>query len=538
MKQLGFRQTNAWLHTWTGLLLGWLLYAVFLTGTLSFFHQEISFWMKPELHGSVADGSSAERAIERLQQLAPDAAQWSISLPTERNPALDVQWFAQGERVGRGGGQRLTLDAATGEPLEVRETRGGGFLYRFHFELYGMPRVTARWIVAIATMVMLVAIVSGVVTHKKIFKDFFTFRPRKGQRSWLDAHNATAVLALPFHFMITYSGLLLFMYMLMPWGVSSAYQGDMQAYFSEAGNRRGAPERGAERSAGVPVAAELTAIAPLLAQAQQQWPRGAASIQVSNPNTQRAQIELREHGGDSLIERGRGQQMRFDGVTGMPLAMPATPPTSVTNAVYNVFSSLHLIRFAGPPLRWLFFISGLLGTAMIATGLVLWVVKRLPERRKRGRTPFGHRLVEVLNVGTVAGLPLAIAAYLWANRLLPAGLAQRSDWEIRSFLIIWLLCLLHPLLRSHKRAWQEQLVAGAVLFAGLPLFSLALPHSGLPASLASGNWLLASMDLTLLASAALLAWAAYKLGCHQPAATRSPQRPPRKALASAEEVSA
>src|SRR5690606_40986556 len=66
---------------------------------------------------------------------------------------------------------------------------------------------------------------------------FFTFRPRKGQRSWLDAHNATAVLALPFHFMITYSGLLLFMYMLMPWGVSSAYQGDMQAYFSEAGNR-------------------------------------------------------------------------------------------------------------------------------------------------------------------------------------------------------------------------------------------------------------------------------------------------------------
>lgn len=33
MKPLGFRQANAWLHTWTGLLLGWLLYAVFLTGT-------------------------------------------------------------------------------------------------------------------------------------------------------------------------------------------------------------------------------------------------------------------------------------------------------------------------------------------------------------------------------------------------------------------------------------------------------------------------------------------------------------------------
>src|SRR5690606_17465597 len=123
-----FRQTNAWLHTWTGLLLGWLLYAVFLTGTLSFFNQEITFWMKPELHGSVADDSSAERAVERLQQLAPDAAQWNINLPSERHPALDVQWFAQGERIGRGAGQRLSMDAATGEPITSRETRGGGFL--------------------------------------------------------------------------------------------------------------------------------------------------------------------------------------------------------------------------------------------------------------------------------------------------------------------------------------------------------------------------------------------------------------------------
>src|SRR5690606_24379577 len=273
---------------------------------------------------------------------------------------------------------------------------------------------------------------------------------------------------------------------LMPWGVSSAYQGDMQAYFSEAGNRRGAPERGVQRPTGESLAAELTAIAPLLAQAQQQWPRGAASIQISNPNTERAQIELRERGGDSLIERGGSRQLRFNGVTGAALATPAAAAIPGANAVYNVFSSLHLIRFAGPPLRWLFFLSGLLGTAMIATGLVLWVVKRLPERRKLGRTPFGHRLVEVLNVGTVAGLPLAIAGYFWANRLLPAELAQRSDWEIRTFLIAWLLCLLHPLLRSHKRAWQEQLIAAAILFAGLPLFNLGLPNSGLPNTLISG----------------------------------------------------
>jgi hypothetical protein len=63
---------------------------------------------------------------------------------------------------------------------------------------------------------MLVAIVSGVITHRRIFADFFTFRRNKGQRSWLDAHNATAVLALPFHLMITYTGLITLMFMIMP----------------------------------------------------------------------------------------------------------------------------------------------------------------------------------------------------------------------------------------------------------------------------------------------------------------------------------
>lgn len=533
MKPLGFRQANAWLHTWVGLLLGWLLYAVFLTGTLSFFQQEISFWMTPEQHAALPDDNSAQRAMERLQQVAPDAANWGIKLPSERDPSLQVQWFEQGERVGRRGGQRLTLDPANGEPLQTRDTRGGSFLYRFHFELYGMPRVVARWIVCIATLLMLIAIVSGVVTHKKIFKDFFTFRPRKGQRSWLDAHNATAVLALPFHFMITYSGLLLFMFMLMPWGVETAYKGDFQAYFNEAGGRGGRGTPGvASPGSTAPQPAELTEIAPLLAQARQQWPRGVSSIRINNPNTSRAVIELRENGGDSLIERGGSGQLRFNGVSGAALGEPKATAVPGANAVYNVFTSLHLIRFAGPPLRWLFFLSGLLGTAMVATGLVLWVVKRLPERRKLGRTPFGHRLVEVLNVGAVAGLPLAIAAYFWANRLLPVELAQRSDWEIRMFFVAWGLCVLHPMLRPHKQAWIEQLRVAAVLFVGLPLFGLGLSHSGLPSTLANGQWLLVGIDLTLLVTAAVLGYAALALARHQPAS--KVQRKVRGATATTE----
>ena len=98
----------------------------------------------------------------------------------------------------------------------------------------------------------------------------------------------------------------------------------------------------------------------------------------------------------------------------------------------------------------------------------------------------------MLNVGTLAGLPVAIGPYFSASRLLPVGMAQRPDWEIRSFFIVWLLRLIHPFFRSHKQAWLDQLWISAALFASLPLFSFGLEHSNLFVSLAREQWLLAA----------------------------------------------
>ena len=71
-KPEGLRQSMAWLHTWSGLLLGWLLYAVFFTGTLSFFRDEIDDWMRPELHRSVSNAETAQLGLAAMQKIAPD----------------------------------------------------------------------------------------------------------------------------------------------------------------------------------------------------------------------------------------------------------------------------------------------------------------------------------------------------------------------------------------------------------------------------------------------------------------------------------
>ena len=196
-------------------------------------------------------------------------------------------------------------------------------------------------------------------------------------------------------------------------------------------------------------------------------------------------------------------------------ATPEHPELAVTPLVHalaaRALDAEVEIHFAGPAVRWLLFLSGVAGTLMVGTGMVLWVVKRLPERRKLGRTPRGHRLVEVLNVAGIAGLSLAVAAYFWSNRLLPAELADRSDWEIHVFFAAWLASLVHAGLRAHRSAWIEQLGLAAVLFATLPLLNVATGGAGLSVTLMRGQWAIAGFDLAMLALGAVHGFIAWRL---------------------------
>lgn len=546
-KQEGPRQSMSWLHTWASLILGWLLYAIFLTGTLSFFQNEISIWMKPEFHQSVPQKSQIEQtrvALAYLQQHHPDAGSWAIQLPNSRQNTtiLNIRGAGEDPRARRGG-TRLTIDSATSEVLQARETRGGSFLYRFHFELYGLPRIWARWIVGIATLLMLVAIISGVITHKKIFKDFFTFRPGKGQRSWLDAHNATAVFALPFHIMITFSGLLLLLFTLMPWGVSQIYENrgeflqdqrksliqdnSVQAESGDSDQRRprsegeNRGERGdmsargeARRSRGDASPARpapLADLAPILAAAEKQWKNNpVATINIIQPNTAKAEIELRALNGVSVAYRNVYPSLAFNGVTGeLKLDQTTLKTPSVANGIYNVFTTLHEARGVDLALRWLLFMSGVVGTFMIATGLILWCVKRAPQQQKQGYKSFGYRLVEVTNIAAIIGLPIACAAYFYANRFIPADMDMRLNWEIRSFFIVWLLTLVYAMIRSNRQAWLELLLLATAAFALLPIVNFLTGGQAIWNSIMHGQWMIASFDLAMWALA-ILFWFAFK----------------------------
>ncbi|MEE4451683.1 PepSY-associated TM helix domain-containing protein [Novosphingobium resinovorum] len=486
----GLRQSMALLHTWSGLLIGWLLFAMFATGTAAYFQDEITRWMQPEVTGPADPAASAQGAVRFLNTVAPDAKSWYISLPNSRAATTQVYWQPGGERPAKRGETSALLDQS-GHEITTRETRGGFFLYRFHFDLHYMPVLWARYLVGIAAMFMLVAILSGVITHKKIFADFFMLRFGKGQRSWLDAHNVTAVLALPFHLMITFTGLVTLAVMYMPWGIAANYASQDTFYETFLGRSETAEASGKT----VP----LADLGTMVRTASAQWQgRRVGYISISNPNDAAAQVDMSR--APEAAFGARGESVTFAGATGRMTG--AHDATGAALATESVMIGLHTGRFARWGLRWLYFLSGIGGTIMVGSGLVLWTVKRRARLPDPARPHFGFLLVERLNIAAIAGLATGIAAYFLANRLLPLEMADRAEREIDCMFLAWLAVGLWGMVRPAARAWAETLALAGACFAAIPVVNALTTGRGLVPSLLAGDWTFAGFDLVMLALAA------------------------------------
>jgi uncharacterized iron-regulated membrane protein len=499
----GFRQSMSWLHTWAGVLLGGLLLAIFWTGSLSVFDREIDRWMQP---GTRLAAPSAPLSLDRLvlphaQRLAANAPDWRISLPTPRAPTLQLDY-----QDPQQGPVRRHINPHTGELIADQGSWGGTrFIFPFHFSLHLGWRNIGYWLVGMAGMGMLVLLVSGVVAHRKLFAEFFTFRPRKRlQRSLLDLHNLTGVLVLPFHFVISLSGLIIFYLIYFP-GITQALYPQGRAQFQdEAAGDQSRPASGQ--------AADSASLDAMLASARVIWaqsgtPGEAYLVRISNPGDRNALVEVRRSFANEVTRNA--DRLTFDGATGALLNQHSTAPIL---GVQRFLTGLHFIQFDHWTLRWLYFAGGLSGCVLISTGLLFWTGSRRARHERQGQ--IGARLVEALSVTAGAGLIIATLAFFIANRLLPLdGLTigdRRASLEGWAFYLCWLLALAHAVL-CPLQAWRRQLQCAAVLAVTAVLLNWLTTGDHLLRSLSAGQAAVAGMDLMLLALAGFCLLAAARI---------------------------
>ncbi|HSX49628.1 MAG TPA: PepSY-associated TM helix domain-containing protein [Cellvibrio sp.] len=527
-----FRLSMAWLHTWFGLVLGFVLMAVFFFGALSVFDREIDRWAVPESRFEPQPMPSFDNLLrpifEKMQPTKTDIEQFSSrangpmpehfdtpvrwgAYTTHRDPVLNI--FAGYEVPNAIHHDDAIFTSSTIDPRDGRIFPddslkiGSQFFYPLHYSLNFHWMDLGYWIVGFSSLIMLVALVSGVVMHRKFFRELFTFRPNKAtQRSALDLHNLTGVVALPFHFFFAFTGLVIFAGIYFPVSHTQLEQLHDQHEIHEA-QVTGLPH---DRAG---IAAPIASVDAMVAEAQRRWAeRGMAGdvgfLALSHVGDENGYVSIYRAGTDRVALTGEG--IHFKASTGEVLR--EDPPRTVVANVNEFLTGLHLQHFRHWLLRWLYVLGGLAGCVCIATGFIFFVEKRKRQYVKQGSQ--NARVVDALAVTTVTGMVLAAVGMLIGNRLLPgtlpAGWPPRGNLEEYIFWGVWVLAMAHAFWRSApvaqarmNPAWVDQCFALAFLAPVAVVLNWITTGDHLANTISAGYWPVAGLDLALLVVAGL-----------------------------------
>lgn len=409
-------------HGWLGLLVGFLMYVVCLTGTLSVFYPELERWEQPHVEESLAyDAAAMERALNAF--VARDSLRTEhmyLNLPSREIPRASVSneergWFLHG-------------DGSLGEPVEHEFTH---FLIDTHIYLT-LPETVGMVIVSALGAMLVGLIVTGLLAHPRLFKDAFHLRLRGGRLEQADLHNRLSVWGAPFHLLIAITGAY-FGLVIPVLGVVAGMTGqDAEAIVAAVFGEEPAVQNVGE----IRLAAVLDDIAAREPAAD------AFAVTVHGAGTDRQFLEVHASHPGRLIY---SENYRYDSA-GNYLGKAGFSDGEVGKQVVYSMYYLHFGHFGGMGVKLTYLVLGLALTVVSVTGVNIWLA-----RRRRRDT------LDDLWMGSVWGAPVALTA----SAVSQVGVGFVSPflfWSVLALCVAWALRRGDP-----ARARRDSIVAWAAL---------------------------------------------------------------------------
>ncbi|MCP8898503.1 PepSY-associated TM helix domain-containing protein [Gilvimarinus xylanilyticus] len=519
-------------HSWLGAVTGILLFIVAFTGALSVFgHPELKIWATPEIRGNVVhDYQSIDYLLQQhARRVDPDYLDHiGVTLPGASSAKQLSFSFAKETHLENGGHehhlivynhhpQTLELQSTfTGTSEEWFAQRSGdmaNFMTTFHADLHlGNP-----WglvLTGLLGLTLFASVITGVLIHRKILKDLFSFRPFRSLRLlFTDTHKVLGVWGLLFHGVIGFTGafLGLVLVLLVPVAAFVSFAGDqeklVETFLPE-------PEPALTGEPATP-----------------QYASVMESFSRNHPNLTILDTDI--HGwGDSgalfAINTSGGNTLsafvthEINAISGEPVAAYSTfgRHDSVSGTMLDAMYPLHFGDFGGLLVKVIWALLGI-GTALVAvTGMMIWV-----ERRAYG--PEGslsvaaYQRVSRFTVGSCMGLVIASLALFYGQLLLNVPGPQMNFWLGVIFFTTWSAILFYALIRRNSYRTIKALFALCGLQAlGVPLVNAISTGDALPLALMNGKHVTAGVDLSLLLVAGICLWSARKLPSERPASGR------------------
>lgn len=493
------------IHGWSGIVLGLLLYAVVLTGTVAVFAEEIGTWSA----GHRTTQSAFERPfaddLRRLGAQTPKEFHGDIDLFEVGDHDLGVFFHrheldAAGTIISRGifyqlGKDGQVIDRQPGTSDEVFGPRNDNALRHFLVDTHVQLHVPDPWgllLTGILGLAMLVAAISGLLIHRHLFKDIFTLRRKANpvlvQR---DRHSVAGTWSLPFGFILAFTGSFFSFFgsIGVPIVAMAVFAGDVEQLNEAVFGNPGTPDPrplvigNLDRSAADAInrAGAIPTFATL-----ENFGRADARLTTYHPP---------KEGGLAPIS------LVYDGVSGdflhtKPL-VGARPSAGGTLAA--VMSPLHFGNFAGLLSKAIWFGLGFATCYVTLTGLRLWLARREGSSRA---LDWLERSVTIVGLGLPVALAAAAVAFLIT---MPLGTA--TYWTPAGFLIASAVVVLGGALWPSHAAFRQslQVAVGLALLTLAPL-RLLMDGPGWQTALATGQPVIPALDIAFVLAGIWMLW--------------------------------
>lgn len=357
-------------HSALGIAFAALIYIVCFTGTLAVFLHELQRWEQPDAP-----------VIE--QPLSPEAASRALNEAYQKaaalNAAHDVFLMGPSPVQNRlivnfhdheSGIEGHWIGDANGSLVVEHKAPWSEFVGDLHMNLH-LPRTWGLFLVGLTGVALLSSLISGLLSHPRIFKDAFALRWGGSRRlQEADLHNRLGVWGLPFHIVVSTTGALLGLSTLIVGVLAlAAYDGDSEKAFATI---LGPIPTEDETAAPVP---DLAAMIRGILEKQPDAEFTSANVGHIAHAGQVVHVSMRTPGHLAM-----GNAYYFDG-TGKLLGDGGLETGTIGQQILGALQPLHFGWFGGFLVKVVYGLLGIAITIVTHSGITIW----LARRREQGR---------------------------------------------------------------------------------------------------------------------------------------------------------